>query len=217
MAGHQWRLTDAFRNIERKAALRKARHDARVNDVVLDVGVHVLIRNRIIGRNKIQDASQSDPYVITEKPDPTGNVYVIKPLRGNGTRKTMNRRDLRPIDHVSSSDEESATDDDDRETDRNEEETEDDDEDDLYQLVIPATKIPNRPNMDTEGELRNADVLDRTGEGTPPIVDTAGELRNADVLDRTDEGTTAHCRHSGGARQSRSGRTSHGRIRSRGV
>ena len=43
--------------------------------------------------------------------------------------------------------------------------------------------------MDTAGELRNADVLDRTGEGTPPIVDTAGELRNADVLDRTDEGT----------------------------
>ena len=143
VAGHQWRLTDAFRNIERQAALRKARHDARVNDVGIDVGVHVLIRNRIIGRNKIQDAWQSDPYVITVRPDPTGNVYVIKPLRGNGTRKTLNRRDLRPIDHISSSDGESATDDDDKEADGNEDETEDDDESDLYQLVIPATKIPN--------------------------------------------------------------------------
>ena len=71
MAGHQWRLTDAFRNIERQAALRKAMHDARVNDVGLDGGVHVLIRNRILGRNKIQDTWQSDPYVITERPDPT--------------------------------------------------------------------------------------------------------------------------------------------------
>ena len=117
VAGHQWRLTDAFVHIERQAALRKARHDARVNDVGLDVDV--LIRNRILGRNKIQDAWQSDPYVIMEKPDTSGNVYVIKPLRGNGTRKILNRRDLRPIGHISSSDGESATDDDDREAEGN--------------------------------------------------------------------------------------------------
>ena len=36
--------------------------------------------------------------------------------------------------------------------------------------------------MNTAGELRNADVLDRTDEGTPPTVDTAGERDGPEVV-----------------------------------
>ena len=48
------------------------------------------------------------PYVIVKDPEGVCNDnydgFMIKPLCGNGTHKTLNRRDMRPIDHVSPSD-----------------------------------------------------------------------------------------------------------------
>ena len=34
------------------------------------------------------------PYVITQRPDPTANVYTVAPLDGDGPKKTLQRLDL---------------------------------------------------------------------------------------------------------------------------
>jgi len=99
VSDHYRKLTDAFelaheRQLE-EAEKRKIRHDEKVNDDGLMVGAKVLVRNRVLGRNKIQDAWKSTPYKVVQRIDPTGNVYVVEPTDGDGPRKTVNRSELR--------------------------------------------------------------------------------------------------------------------------
>lgn len=96
---HQERLSDALNAAAertKKEALRRQRlSDKKVNDSGLKIGTCVFVRNRSEkGRHKIQDVWNSTPYKVIGRPDPTGNVYVIEPLEGNGTIKTVNRAEL---------------------------------------------------------------------------------------------------------------------------
>ena len=43
----------------------------------------------------MQDAWRQEPYQIVSRPDPSGNVYLIEPLEGNGPRRTVNRAEIR--------------------------------------------------------------------------------------------------------------------------
>ena len=62
---HQSRLRDAYQKarerLQHAAQTRKARHDQRLSDVPIKFGQLVFLRNRVRGRNKIQDVWSSTP------------------------------------------------------------------------------------------------------------------------------------------------------------
>ena len=191
---HQQRLADAFSETQRQAELRKTRHDRHVNDTGLVVGTEVYIRNRIIGRNKIQDKWRAEPYVVTERRDPTGNVYTVQPLHGGGPIKTLNRRDLRVHKHSmqdyhSDEDEEDEDDDDGDDRDDGDEEDEKEDEEETYRLLIPAQAptIIKPLHSDPVGEpvLDLKEELDDTPQlAEPPVADTeATQPGRAETVD----------------------------------
>ena len=99
VASHYRRLQQAFQlaseRSEKEALRRKTRNDIKANDTGLTVGARVFLRNRgFTSRHKIHDVWNSVPHVITQRPDPTGNVYTVAPLEGDGPIKTLQRRDL---------------------------------------------------------------------------------------------------------------------------
>ena len=99
-ASHYRRLQQAFHlaseRSEKQALRRKTRNDIKANDTGLTVGARVFLRNRgFTGRNKIQDVWNSVPHVIMQRPDPTGNVYTVAPLEGDGPM--INTPASRPI------------------------------------------------------------------------------------------------------------------------
>ena len=93
VADHHVRMQHAFQKQE--ALLRQQRYNETARDEDLHVGARVFLRNRSIkGRNKIQDVWDNRPYKVVRRPNPTGHVYIVAPLDGEGTEKTLNRKDL---------------------------------------------------------------------------------------------------------------------------
>jgi len=80
---HQERLEQAFRlaseRTEREALRRQARNNLKATDTSLPVGARVFLRNRVTGRNKMQDVWNATPYKVIRRLD-TGNTYVVTPL-----------------------------------------------------------------------------------------------------------------------------------------
>ena len=101
IAEHQERLEQAFRlaseRTEREALRRQARNNLGATDTSLPVGARVFLRNRVKGRNKMQDVWNAAPYKVTRRLD-TGNTYVVTPLvltvDGEESRKTVHRKDI---------------------------------------------------------------------------------------------------------------------------
>ena len=86
----------AVRNIQQQAKQTKVKSKGK--DLQIPVGNLVLLRDHPAGRNKIQDAFKSSPYVVEGKhSDP--NVYYIKPVDGSGGVFSANRRQLRDLGH----------------------------------------------------------------------------------------------------------------------
>ena len=92
---HQSRLRDAYQKagerLQNAAQSRKARHDQRLNDVPVRFGQLVFLRNRVRGRNKIQDAWSSTPYRVTELPEKDGVVYTVERADGTGDLRRIHR------------------------------------------------------------------------------------------------------------------------------
>ena len=97
---HRLRLLDAHRHaylqLERAAAERTKRTDKHAGEHPLTVGDFVYTRNRVLGRNKIQDIWRPDLYRVTARRDPLLHVYCIQPVAG-GPERVVNRRDLQPV------------------------------------------------------------------------------------------------------------------------
>ena len=96
---HQKRMAVAYHNanrrLEAKAQERRARHNIKVKgDDSLHPGDHVLVRKRVLGRNKIQDTWGSMVYVVIRRVQDT-SAYVIKAIDGFGDTKAINRVDLK--------------------------------------------------------------------------------------------------------------------------
>lgn len=93
---HQERLRDAHvrakEYAERKAVERAARHEEKVFCPDVEIGQHVYLRHRPLGRNKIQDAWSSTMYKVLEV---QGTTYTVEPVEG-GTLKRVHRSNLRP-------------------------------------------------------------------------------------------------------------------------
>jgi hypothetical protein len=93
VADHHVRMQHAFQ--KKEALRRQQRYNETARDEDLHVGARVFLRNRSIkGRNKIQDVWDNRPYKVVRRPNPTGHVYIVAPLDGEGTEKTLNRKDL---------------------------------------------------------------------------------------------------------------------------
>ena len=84
----------ANRRMAQKASQRKARHDKKAKDVDLSPGSFVLLRNRVLGRNKIQDKWNPTPYVVVRRISKENHVYEVCPADGRGKMKNIHRIDL---------------------------------------------------------------------------------------------------------------------------
>ncbi|CAC5370521.1 unnamed protein product [Mytilus coruscus] len=77
-----------------EAVKRSSEQKYTPNPVLLE-GSNVLLRNRVIGRNKIQDAWDARKYIIIKRIDPNKHVYLVEPLEG-GERRIENRMNIKP-------------------------------------------------------------------------------------------------------------------------
>ena len=68
---HHYRMQEALKRannrIKLKAAERKNRHDKSAVSSELEIGSRVLLRNRVKGRNKIQDAWNPTSYIVVSR------------------------------------------------------------------------------------------------------------------------------------------------------
>lgn len=92
-------MTRAYKMTQRKAKQRKERHDKSVNAKDMNEGTKVILRNRVKGRNKIQDVWNSTSYVVRGKMG-NSSAYVVEHC-GNGSVKVVNRLDLLEFDQDS--------------------------------------------------------------------------------------------------------------------
>lgn len=97
---HQERLDQAFKlasaRTENEALRRQTRHNAKATDTSIPVGARVFLRNRVQGRNKMQDVWDATPYKVTKRLS-TGNTYLVVPLEASIEEKesrTIHRNDI---------------------------------------------------------------------------------------------------------------------------
>ena len=99
VASHWNRLSEAFRRAqettEKEALRRHKRSDKRAKDTNLPIGARVFLRNRVLGRNKIQDAWGAEPFrVLKRMGGGQSHVYQVQSLERDGPPKCVNRRDI---------------------------------------------------------------------------------------------------------------------------
>jgi hypothetical protein len=76
------------------AAARAAQRPAR-GEASLNIGDTVLLRNRCLGRNKIQDRWRANRHRVTSQP--CAQVVTVAPFTG-GPAVTVSRRDVLPVE-----------------------------------------------------------------------------------------------------------------------
>ena len=79
-------------NLQQSALARQKTYNKKARKAPLPIGCRVLVRNRVLGRNKIQDHWKPTPYKVIKKLQ--DNVYTIQCADGTGPTKNMNRREL---------------------------------------------------------------------------------------------------------------------------
>ena len=85
----------ALKQLQEAAAERRKQTDQKAADHPLHVGDLVYLRNRVLGRSKIQDRWRPELHVVTARPYPGIHVYGVKPFSG-GQERTLSRDDLLP-------------------------------------------------------------------------------------------------------------------------
>ncbi|MCB4745566.1 MAG: transposase family protein, partial [Sulfurovum sp.] len=94
---HRLRLQEAHHKASdqlKQAAAKRARYtDKGAADHALQVGDHVYLRNRVLGRHKIQDFWRPELHRVTARP--FDNVYMTQPLAG-GPERAVHRKDITP-------------------------------------------------------------------------------------------------------------------------
>ena len=97
---HRVKLQETYKRamdrIQLKSKQRKSRHDKKAKSHELHIGNYVLLRNRVLGRNKIQDMWNPTPYKVIARIESDGSVYVVQRADDTGAARTINRVDLLP-------------------------------------------------------------------------------------------------------------------------
>ncbi|KAK3090574.1 hypothetical protein FSP39_012793 [Pinctada imbricata] len=160
---HYNKLSDAFKKAcertEREALKRQDRVNKTADDMPISIGSRVFLRNHPKGRNKIQDAWGSTPYRVIEILG--NNVYVLEPLTGNGSQRTVNRREILDskilVGSINPSSREIEVDRD-RQKDHGDNSNEESDEDELYEIHMRVPRDPGTQNIPASG-FGNDDLL----------------------------------------------------------
>ena len=76
-----------------KAAERKTLHDKSAVSSDLEMGRRVLLRNRVKGRNKIQDIWNPTPYIVVGRIAENNTAYIVEKST-DGKVKVVNRVDM---------------------------------------------------------------------------------------------------------------------------
>ena len=94
---HRLRLQDAharaLKHLQPAATMRVKQTDQRAADHPLNIGDLVYMRNRVVGRSKMQDRWRPELHVVTARPYPGIHVYAVRPFAG-GQERTVSRDDL---------------------------------------------------------------------------------------------------------------------------
>jgi transposase InsO family protein len=94
---HHYRMREAVNRandrINQKASDRKNRHDKSAKPSNLTVGTKVLLRNRVKGRNKIQDVWDSTSHTIVGQIADESSAYIVARCT-DGKVKVVNRLDI---------------------------------------------------------------------------------------------------------------------------
>ena len=93
---HKKRLREALHsaaiNIEKNAQHRREIQNRNTKEAPIKIGRRVLLRNRVLGRNKIQDTWSSIPYKVVARPGE--NVYSIQLADGTGPLRNVTRTEI---------------------------------------------------------------------------------------------------------------------------
>ena len=84
-----------LKHLQEAAAERRKQTDQKAADHPLHVGDLVYLRNRVLGRSKIQNRWRPELHVVTARPYPGIHVYGVKPFSG-GQERTLSRVYLLP-------------------------------------------------------------------------------------------------------------------------
>lgn len=99
----------ALSNTEKSARPRNQQKNKKTSESLIPIGTRVLTRNRIPGRNKIQDTWCSTPYKVVKYLG--DNVYSIQLADGSGPIKNVTRKEILDTgEKVDSNDEYSSSD-----------------------------------------------------------------------------------------------------------
>jgi hypothetical protein len=170
---HRKRMSQAVERanykINQKASERKKRHDTTVKQVKeIPIGSKVLLRNRVRGRNKIQDIWSSVVYEVSGQVTEDSSAYIVTKLE-DGSAKIVNQLDLLPINWSHNDDD----DDDDHHDDDNDDDTvnkntrsseSDSSEGEIVTFTpvtmeIPQGTLPRRSQRSTAGKHSNRNRL----------------------------------------------------------
>jgi transposase InsO family protein len=95
-------------NLYRAALGRQKTYNSKAKEAPLTIGSRVLLRHRVLGRNKIQDHWQPVPYKVIDKLKDNG--YTVQLADGTGPTMNLNRVELLDISKLQiSSDEKTET------------------------------------------------------------------------------------------------------------
>ena len=96
MEEHQRNISDALskatKNTEKQALTRTEFYNRKAKQAPLRIGTRVFLKNRIPGRNKIQDCWLPTPYKVMGQP--RENVFTISPADGSEGYKNVSHREL---------------------------------------------------------------------------------------------------------------------------
>jgi hypothetical protein len=82
------------------SARHKALYDKKVRGATVNVGDYVLVRKvGIIGKHKLANVWEDDPYFVSSQPDPSIPVFVVKEV-GKRKLRTLHRNMLLPINFL---------------------------------------------------------------------------------------------------------------------
>lgn len=97
MREHQESLRLAHDHVKQqfRAEKRNQRVNENVNDDGLEEGKLVYLRNRVKGRNKIQDFWDPCLYRVVQGPSGNGAMYSVQPECEDGPVRTVHQTELR--------------------------------------------------------------------------------------------------------------------------
>ena len=94
---HRLQLQDAhvraLKHLQQAVTERVKQTDQRAADHPLNIGDLVYMKNRVVGRSKIQDRWRPELYVVTAWPYPGIYMYAVKPFAG-GQEQIVSRDNL---------------------------------------------------------------------------------------------------------------------------